>query len=101
MPKKDLEYYLGLPYTIEVVQHEEGYFARVVELDGCMTYADTAEELWPAVEEALRDWIGVGLEFGDPIPEPTPQDYPLHIRWRYPSPQGIAELVRAMLEEER
>ena len=38
---KDLQYYLGLPYTIEIVPDEDGYFVRVLELPGCMTYAYT------------------------------------------------------------
>ncbi|MDP8952409.1 MAG: type II toxin-antitoxin system HicB family antitoxin [Actinomycetota bacterium] len=48
----------------------DGYFAEVVELPGCMTEADTLEELWPMIEDAKRGWIEVSLEHGDPIPEP-------------------------------
>ncbi len=67
---KDLQYYLGLPYTIEIVPDEDGYFARVLELPGCMTYADMVEELSPTIEGAMRDWIEASLEYGDDIPEP-------------------------------
>jgi predicted RNase H-like HicB family nuclease len=65
-----LQYYLGLPYTIEIVPDENGYFARVLELPGCMIYADTIEQLSPMIEEAMRDWIKVALEYGEDIPEP-------------------------------
>ena len=67
---RDLNYYLGLPYTIEIVPDEDGYFVRVLELPGCLTYADTLEKLWPMIEDAMRDWIEVSLEYGDAIPEP-------------------------------
>jgi predicted RNase H-like HicB family nuclease len=68
---RDLNYYLGLPYTIEIVPEEDGYFVRVLELPGCLTYADTLEKLSPMIEDAMRDWIEVSLvEYGDDIPEP-------------------------------
>jgi predicted RNase H-like HicB family nuclease len=67
---RDLNYYLGLPYTLEIMPDEDGYFVRVLELPGCHTYADTLEKLWPMLEDAMRDWIEVSLEDGDDIPEP-------------------------------
>jgi predicted RNase H-like HicB family nuclease len=67
---RDLNYYLGLPYTLEIAPDEDGFFVRVLELPGCQTYADTLEKLWPIVEDAMRDWIKVSLEYGDDIPEP-------------------------------
>ena len=60
-----------MPYTIEIVPDEDGYFVRVLELPGCLTYADTLEKLSPMIEDAMRDWIEVSLvEYGDDIPEP-------------------------------
>lgn len=35
---KDLDYYMGLSYPIEVIHDEDGYFARVKDLPGCSTY---------------------------------------------------------------
>ena len=63
--------YLALPYTVEVIPNEEGYFARVIELPGCMTWTDRIEDLWPMVDDAKRAWIGVSLEYSDPIPVPA------------------------------
>lgn len=62
--------YLALPYTFEVTHNEDGYFARVIELPGCMTWTEEAADLWPMIEDAMRAWIGVSLEYGDPIPVP-------------------------------
>ncbi len=70
---KTLDHYMGLPYTIEVrhdSESERPWFARIAELPGCMTEAPTFEELGPMIEDAMRSWIEVGLEHGDPIPEP-------------------------------
>ena len=80
MNLKDIDYYLRLPYSIEVVRDEgedySGWFARVVELPGCMTQADSFEELGEMIEDAMGAWIEVALEDGLPIPEPRPtEDY--------------------------
>lgn len=65
-----LDYCLTLPYTIEVRRDEDGWFARVKELPGCMSWADTLEELLPMIEDAKRGWIEDALYHGDRIPEP-------------------------------
>lgn len=73
MANKTLEYYLSLPYTIEIIPDAEsgGYVARVKELRGCMTQADTWNELLAMIQEAKEGWLEVALEYGHPIPEPT------------------------------
>ena len=68
---KTLAEYLELPYTVEVIRNEDGFFARVEELPGCMTWADRIEDLWPLVEDAKLAWIEDALEDGDPVPEPA------------------------------
>ena len=51
---KSIDYYLSLPYTIEVIPDEEdgGYVARIRELPGCLTQAETWEELLEMIEDA-------------------------------------------------
>lgn len=70
MKSKSIGYYMDLPYPVEVKHDEDGWFAKVVDLPGCMTWADTLEDLWPMVEDAKHGWIEDALENGDPIPEP-------------------------------
>lgn len=74
MSNKTVEEYLALPYTIELIREtypeNTGWAARVVELPGCITQADTFEELGEMIDDAMRGWIEVSLEDGDPIPEP-------------------------------
>jgi len=72
---KDIEEYLKLPYTIELVQDlGEGWFVRVRELPGCMSQGDTAEEALVMIQEAMSLWLEAALEDGLSIPEPRPVD---------------------------
>lgn len=67
--------YLGLPYTIELRNTPgEGWFVRVKELPGCMSQAETAEEALVMIRDAMQGWLEVALEYGDPIPEPQPDE---------------------------
>lgn len=68
---KDLAYYMSLPYKIEIFPSPEGGFAaRVTDLPGCITCADTWEELQFMIEDAKKSWLECSLANGDPIPEP-------------------------------
>ena len=67
--------YLKLPYHI-VIQHitdESGsyYFAKVRELDGCMSHGDTYTEAFENIQEAMEGWIETKLGNGFPVPLPT------------------------------
>lgn len=76
MLPKTVDDYLALPYTIEVARDQtddySGWFARVIELPGCMTQADSFDELEEMIEDAMRAWIETALEDGQTIPEPRP-----------------------------
>jgi len=76
MNNRSVDEYLALPYTIEVIRDTDlenpGWVARVLELPGCITQADTLDELCEMIEDAMRGWIEVALEDGLPIPEPRP-----------------------------
>ena len=67
---KSLEYYLALPYSILLVPDENGWYAEIPELPGCMTGGETQAEALELIEDAKRSWLEVSLAHGDPIPEP-------------------------------
>lgn len=72
---KDFEYYLALPYTIQIRREDDKtWFAHVVELPGCMTEGDTVEEAAAMIRDAMAAWLEVALDEGQPIPEPRPLD---------------------------
>jgi antitoxin HicB len=69
--RKDLKYYLSLPYTIQITREDDStWFARVVELPGCITEGDTPEEAADMIQDALAAWLEIALEDGRAIPEP-------------------------------
>jgi antitoxin HicB len=76
MAPRTVDEYLKLPYTIEVIrdtsEDNPGWVARVVELPGCLTQADSFEELGEMIADALRAWLTVAIEDGLDIPEPRP-----------------------------
>ncbi len=73
MMNKTLDYYLSLPYTIEVFPDKEdgGFVARIKELRGCITQAETWSELYIMLEDAKRAWLESALKHNFPIPEPV------------------------------
>ena len=75
--EKDLTYYLGLPYTRELIPDPSGgWFIRIKELPGCMSQGETNAEALEMIEDAMRLWLKISLEDGDPIPEPrAEQEY--------------------------
>jgi antitoxin HicB len=74
MKNKSLDYYLGLPYKVDIYPEEDGsgYTAVIPDLPGCITSADTINELWEMVDEAKALWLEVALAENTFIPDPTP-----------------------------
>jgi antitoxin HicB len=71
MPNKTLEYYLSLPYTIELTPDEDGvWFAEIPRLPGCMTQGDNRIEAMEMIDEAKELWLETALEEDISIPEP-------------------------------
>ncbi|MBV8369851.1 MAG: type II toxin-antitoxin system HicB family antitoxin [Candidatus Eremiobacteraeota bacterium] len=65
------EKYLTLPYSRELVPEDDGtWYARIVELSGCMTVGDTPEEALANLDDAMASWIEAKLEAQEEIPEP-------------------------------
>lgn len=71
MEKKDITYYMNLPYNVIIRKDPYGgYFAKVEELEGCMTQGETYEETFKNIREAMELWLEDALEDGAKIPEP-------------------------------
>lgn len=52
-----------------------GWVIKYPDLPGCITTADSYEEIATQAKGALEAWVEATLRNGDPIPEPS--DYPL------------------------
>jgi len=50
------------------------YFAKVQELDGCMSDGETVEEAHANIREAMEGWIEAKLDAGFDIPKPLDID---------------------------
>jgi len=59
------------PWTIEIHPYSDGgYFARVVELPGCMTEGATKQDVLEMIEDATAEWLAVAVEQGLSIRKP-------------------------------
>lgn len=69
---KTIDYYMSLPYRMEIIPDTEegGYTAVYPDLPGCITCADTMEELIGNAEDAKRCWLKAAIEDGIDIMEP-------------------------------
>lgn len=73
--EKGLDYYMGLPYTIELIKEPQGgYFVCVRELKGCMTTAESCEEALTEIKSLMEEWLEIALEEKLSIPEPRSID---------------------------
>jgi len=72
MNKKDLNYYLKLPYTyvIEWSDVDDCFLGSIVELERNMTCGHTREEVLSNLKDALTSFITTSLDNKMEIPEP-------------------------------
>ena len=69
---KTIDDYMNLPYRLEIVPDTEegGYVALFPELPGCITCADTMEDVIKEAMDAKWAWLDAMIEMGADIPEP-------------------------------
>lgn len=69
---KDAEYYMDLPYRMEIVKadKEAGYTVSFPELRGCLTSGMTIQDAVRNAEDAKRSWFKACIEEGIEIPLP-------------------------------
>jgi len=73
--EKKLDFYLGLYYPVTVhTDPEGGFVAEIEDLPGCMTQAESLDELFAAIQDAQRAWIEAAYETGQDIPLPRELD---------------------------
>ena len=72
MNKKNLDYYLNLPYTfiIDWSDVDECFLGSIVELEHNMTCGQTREEVLSNLKEALVSYVTTSLNNNIEIPEP-------------------------------
>ena len=73
---KNIEYYMALPYRMEIIpdKDEGGYTARFPELPGCLTCAESIEDLIANANDAKKAWLEAAIDEGITIAEPNDED---------------------------
>jgi len=76
MSKKNLNYYLNLPYTyiIEWSDVDSCFLGSIVELERNMTCGKTREEVLSNLKDALASYVTISMENNMEIPEPLKID---------------------------
>lgn len=71
-----MEHYLGLQYPFAAhADPDGGYVIVYPDLPGCLSQAETLEEIPAMAEEARTGWIETVYEEGRNIPDPSFQEY--------------------------
>ena len=70
---KNINYYMALPYKIEIVEDKDegGYVVSYPDLPGCITCGETIETAVANANDAKMAWIETTLESGIEIQEPN------------------------------
>ena len=73
---KTIDYYLSLPYRLEIIPdtEEQGFTAWYPDLPGCLTCAETIDEVISNAYDAKKVWLEAALEDNITINEPHSAD---------------------------
>ncbi len=66
-----LQYYLHLPYPIEIVEDDGSVVVSVPDLPGCHAFGDSLDEAIRSVNETKELWLKGRIEADQPIPTPS------------------------------
>ena len=71
-PNKNIEYYMSLPYRMEIIpdQEEGGYTVKFPDLPGCLTCSESLENLLASALDAKKAWFEAAINEGISIAEP-------------------------------
>jgi predicted HicB family RNase H-like nuclease len=100
---RTLDHYLSLPYRLEIVPDAEegGFTAWYPDLPGCITTAETMDDILHNALDAKKAWIEAALDTGVEIAEPIGDDptrYSGQFKLRIPKSLHMALSVNARRE---
>ena len=98
---KDLNYYMGLPYTIVLRPDEDGdIVARIEELPGCVAHGANPSEAIENLRESQQLRIQDCLEAKDPVPEPAPEEELPRGKWLQRVPRSLHQKLTRLAKRE-
>ena len=98
---KKLDYYMSLPYRMEVIpdEAEGGYCVSFPDLPGCMTCGESLEAAIANAQDCKKTWISAQLEDGNEIAEPmSVEEYSGQFKLRIPKSLHKELAERSKLE---
>lgn len=71
-----LQYYINLPYPIEIVEDDGAVVASIPDLPGCNAFGDNVQDALRSLRETKELWLKGQIESDQPIPGPsTAEEY--------------------------
>jgi predicted RNase H-like HicB family nuclease len=67
--KKDIDYYMKLPYTVIVEPYDGGFGIKIKELKGCVAWGKTKAEAMRVLKIHKKMWLEAAFKMGLDIPE--------------------------------
>ena len=97
---KTIEYYMNLPYRLEILPDpdEGGFVVRYPDLPGCISVGATMNDAIANAQDAKHTWIAAALKEGIQIVEPSSaEDYSGQFKLRLPKSlhRSLAEHAKA------
>ena len=84
---KNIDYYMALPYKMEIVEDKDegGFVVSYPDLPGCITCGETIETAISNANDAKKAWIEAALESGIELQERNSlEDYSGQFKLRIP-----------------
>jgi antitoxin HicB len=98
---KNLDRYMGLPYTVVLRPDEEGdVVAKVRELTGCVAHGRNEREALDNLREIQRVWLEDCIESGQPVPEPEIEEHLPSGKWVQRVPRTLHKRLSKLAEHE-
>ncbi len=100
--KKDLVYYLSLPYTTILRRDDDGdVVARIAELEGCISHGRDEAEALSNLSDMKSLWIEDAISSREAIPEPQlkAEDLPSG-KWVQRVPRSLHKKLAQMAKRE-
>jgi antitoxin HicB len=72
--EQEIKRLMVLPYRIEMIPDDDGWFISIPDLPGCISQGSTIEEALEMIRDAQHMWLQTALEDGIAIPEPGSAD---------------------------
>jgi antitoxin HicB len=99
---KNLDHYMGLPYTVVLRRDEEGdVVAKVQELTGCVAHGRDEREALDSLREIQRAWLEDCIESGQGVPEPEIDERLPSGKWVQRVPRTLHKRLAKLAERER